>query len=129
MSVYLIRHGIAESYAESDFSRELTTEGKIKLREDFEKFKETFGLKDFNLYTSPLVRTRQTAEIFSNVFQCNYEIKEELSAGNRYDDFIKDLKEDENYILIGHEPSISDAIYKFTGKMIGVSRGSIHRLK
>lgn len=124
--IYLIRHGIAEAFANSDFERELTTEGKIKAIEGFESFKKYNDLKNFVVYSSPLVRAEQTAEIFCKIFECEYEIKEELSEGSDYIPFINSLDEETNYVLIGHEPSISSAIYHLTGRIVGVSRGSIH---
>lgn len=126
--IYLIRHGIAESYSTSDFERELTSEGKIKLRAAFLGFYEGFNSKNFKIYASPTVRTVQTAEMLCDILKKDFEVVEDL-ANKRYEDFIKNLNKDMDYIIIGHEPYISDAIYKLTGRSVIVSRGSIHRLE
>lgn len=126
--IYLIRHGIAEGYSTSDFERELTIEGKIKLRATFLGFMEDFKSNNFRIYASPMVRAVQTAEILSDILKTDFEVVDDL-ATSQYEDFIKGLEKNIDHIIIGHEPYISDAIYRLTGRNVIVSRGSIHRLE
>ncbi len=128
--IYIIRHGKAEPHIKRDFDRELTEKGRVELKKNFEKFKEDFKSKNFKVYTSPYTRAVQTAEIFCDVFDTEYEILEELGFGNSgYADIVNKLGNDMDYILIGHQPYISEAIYKLTGANVAVKKGSIHRVR
>ena len=64
MNVYLLRHGIAEDYSVSarDEDRELTQEGIEKLKLASAGWKRVIGHID-RVFSSPLIRARQTAEI------------------------------------------------------------------
>ena len=126
MKIYFIRHGEAEIYADDDFKRKLTTLGKKKLEEAFKAFAN--NLKDkrsFKIYSSPLERAKETAEILAKHLDSNFEVKEYL-AGGRIRDILKTLDQDENYIFVSHEPFISNWIYQLTGDMKIISRGSIN---
>lgn len=66
--LYVVRHAVAEDLAEdgTDFSRRLTKKG----RKRFEKLVEQLagdGMEIDLIATSPLVRTRETAEILADV--------------------------------------------------------------
>lgn len=126
MKIYFIRHGEAEIYADDDFKRKLTTLGKKKLEESFKAFAN--NLKDkrsYKIYSSPLERAKETAEILAKHLDSNFEVKEYL-AGGRIKDILKSLDPDENYIFVSHEPFISNWIYHLTGDMKIISRGSIN---
>lgn len=126
MKIYFIRHGEAEIYADDDFKRKLTTVGKRKLEESFKAFAN--NLKDkrsFKIYSSPLERAKETAEILAKHLDSTYEVKDYL-AGGRIKDILKALDPDENYIFVSHEPFISNWIYQLTGDMKIISRGSIN---
>jgi phosphohistidine phosphatase len=128
--IYLIRHGKSEDLITSDYDRRLTEEGKKELEENFKSFKKKFKSNNFKVYSSPYTRARQTADIFCSIFDCDYEILDQLSFGNSgYDKIVNMLDDDRDYILIGHQPYISDAIYRLTGRDVAVKRGSIHRVR
>ena len=91
MKIYFIRHGIAEVFADSDYERELTLEGKIKLNDTFREFAKIFNEKDFVVYSSPLVRAEQTAEILCNKLDVEFEIKDIL-AGFTLEDLKNEFK-------------------------------------
>ena len=130
MKIYFIRHGIAEGFAGSDLQRELTLEGKIKLNDTFREFAKIFDEEEYLIYSSPLVRAVQSAEILSNKLEEDFEIKDYL-AGFSIEELEKELKKDNcnAYILVTHEPYISQAIYDKTKKILNISRGSIHILE
>ena len=70
----------------------------------------------------------QTAEILSDILKCDFETIDDL-YDSRYEDFVRELSKDMDYIIVGHEPYISDLIYQITGRNVIVSRGSIHKLE
>jgi phosphohistidine phosphatase len=63
-TIYLVRHAIAEDHSESgrDADRRLTTSGAAKMHRACAGLSR-LGVAPELVYTSPLVRTRQTAEI------------------------------------------------------------------
>ena len=126
MKIYFIRHGEAEIYAEDDFKRKLTTIGRVKLENSFKAFANKLEDKrSYKIYSSPLERAKETAEILAKYLDSDFEVKDYL-AGGRIRDILKTLDQDENYILVSHEPFISNWIYQLTGEMKIISRGSIN---
>ncbi|MDU7532334.1 MAG: histidine phosphatase family protein [Peptoniphilus harei] len=126
MKIYFIRHGEAEIYAEDDFKRKLTTIGRVKLENSFKAFANRLeGKRSYKIYSSPLERAKETAEILAKHLDSDFEVKDYL-AGGRIRDILKTLDQDENYILVSHEPFISNWIYQLTGEMKIISRGSIN---
>lgn len=126
MKIYFIRHGEAEIYAEDDFKRKLTTIGRVKLENSFQAFANRLEDKrSYKIYSSPLERAKETAEILAKHLDSDFEVKDYL-AGGRIRDILKTLDQDGNYILVSHEPFISNWIYQLTGEMKIVSRGSIN---
>lgn len=126
MKIYFIRHGEAEIYAEDDFKRKLTTIGRVKLENSFKVFANRLEDKrSYKIYSSPLERAKETAEILAKHLDSDFEVKDYL-AGGRIRDILKTLDQDGNYILVSHEPFISNWIYQLTGEMKIVSRGSIN---
>ncbi|MBZ0307137.1 MAG: histidine phosphatase family protein, partial [Anaerolineae bacterium] len=71
MRIYFLRHGIAEepSSKKSDVKRELTKEGIHKLELSIQKF-TAFDVQPDAIYTSPLVRACQTAELVAKRLKC-----------------------------------------------------------
>ena len=126
MKIYFIRHGEAEIYAEDDFKRKLTTIGRVKLENSFKAFANKLEDKrSYKIYSSPLERAKETAEILAKYLDSDFEVKDYL-AGGRIRDILKTLDQDGNYIFVSHEPFISNWIYQLTGEMKIVSRGSIN---
>ena len=126
MKIYFIRHGEAEIYAEDDFERKLTTIGRVKLENSFKAFANRLEDKrSYKIYSSPIERAKETAEILAKHLDSDFEVKDYL-AGGRIRDILKTLDQDVNYIFVSHEPFISNWIYQLTGEMKIVSRGSIN---
>ena len=126
MKIYFIRHGEAEIYADDDFKRKLTTIGRVKLENSFKAFANRLEDKrSYKIYSSPLERAKETAEILAKHLDSDFEVKDYL-AGGRIRDILKNLDQDGNYIFVSHEPFISNWIYQLTGEMKIVSRGSIN---
>ena len=70
IEIYVMRHGIAADLGEGgvlkDADRPLTLEGRAKLKQAALGLRE-LGLKFNVIFTSPLLRARQTAEVVAEV--------------------------------------------------------------
>ena len=122
IELYLVRHGVAEDRGvawRDDTKRPLSEEGISRLR------KSVRGLAAFDIsfdiiLTSPLVRTRQTAEILANGFDPRPTIAaiESLAPGGSPAAVLSDLEKHakrKRIVLVGHEPGIGE----LAGRLIG----------
>lgn len=117
MILYLVRHGIAADAtpAMSDADRPLTAEGMRKFRRCVK------GLKRLDpgithVFSSPLLRARQTAEILIDVLSADVampidlSISESLAPPGKRDLFLSELRslpELKAVAAVGHEPILS----------------------
>jgi phosphohistidine phosphatase len=140
MKLFLVRHGIAVDgiggEIKSDAQRPLTTEGHDETEQVAKGLKKT-GLRLDLLVSSPLVRARQTAEIFKEVFKVEQmEICEALAPAGEPSDIYKFLhhhKKAECIALFGHEPNMGElaqnllqAEFYIPFKKAGVCRIDVH---
>lgn len=126
MKIYFIRHGIAQAYAQDDFHRDLTTEGRVKCNQKFRTFAKAFPRNaNVTICTSPLVRAVETTKILSRNLSRPFSV-EDFMVGCSTEKLLCHLDSGKDYILVGHEPHISKWIYDLTGKFVTVSRCSIH---
>jgi len=111
--VYLVRHGIAtEPVPEGpDESRPLTAKGRRRFRRAAREFGQ-IGEPIDHVFTSPLVRAVQTAEILARALkQDQVGVLEELCPGvpvsKVFAAVVARVKEDESVALVGHDPQMS----------------------
>ncbi|MGH7412067.1 MAG: phosphohistidine phosphatase SixA [Candidatus Methylomirabilis sp.] len=119
MDLYLMRHGIAvprEQHSTlADAERPLTEEGIRKTREVARGLTQ-LGVACERIFSSPLVRARQTAEITARVLGIDDRVEEwpELGAGGSNDTLLDRLRSVarskglEAALLVGHEPQLSE---------------------
>ena len=124
VELYLIRHGLAAERGESypdDTKRPLTNEGVQKLRKEAKALLALDVTFDVIL-TSPLTRTRQTAEVIAAAFRNAPPgaIMEELSKQHRR----------RRIALVGHEPGIGELAGRLIGlrRPLGFKKGAICRI-
>ena len=123
--LYLIRHGVAAERGDSfpdDTKRPLTNEGVQKLRKEA-KALVALDISFDVILTSPLVRTRQTAEVVAAAFRNPPTIVNmpSLAPGGAYNTIIEDLVRHHrrhSIALVGHEPGIGE----LAGRLIGLRR-------
>ena len=123
--LYLIRHGVAAERGENfpdDTKRPLTNEGVQKLRKEAKALVALDITLDVIL-TSPLVRTRQTAEIVAAAFRNPPPIvtMASLAPGSAHNAIIEELSKQHrrhHIALVGHEPGIGE----LAGRLIGSRR-------
>jgi len=131
MRIFILRHAIAEDTAKGgDSQRALSEEGRKKMKDAAAGFAE-LDLKIDAIYSSPLVRAVQTAEILAKAISYGGKIEtmQELSPGNSPEavcERVRSLKKPENIVLSGHEPNCSDlAGYLLNGAQIEFKKGAI----
>ena len=123
--LYLIRHGVAAERGDQypdDTKRPLTSDGMQKLRKEAKALQALDVTLDVIL-TSPLVRTRQTAEIIGAEFRNAPPIVNmpSLAPGSSHNAIIEELAKHHRrhrIALVGHEPGIGE----LAGRLIGLRR-------
>ena len=118
MELYFFRHGEAEpaSAGGTDEARELTARGRQESRSMAEALLRA-GLRPEAIYTSPLVRARQTGEVLGEVFELPPRADERLRCGAAFGD-VQALASERGLariMLVGHEPDLSTIVHHLTG--------------
>ncbi len=108
-----MRHGEAEEKKPgmSDEERHLTDKG----REDVQLVSKLIPIKPDIVYSSPLVRAVETAEIVAATHEATLKIVDELHPKLMSLESIAKLSIKGNAVLVGHAPSINEVISKLIG--------------
>ena len=111
MKLYILRHGAAEpSGPDGDSSRRLTEDGKEICRRMAAALQGKVAVD--TLLSSPLIRARQTGELFSAGLGLHLplEITGVLTPGSDPRETILELSSRgrENIMIVGHNPHLSD---------------------
>jgi phosphohistidine phosphatase len=135
--LYLIRHGIAEERGDAwpdDSKRPLTDEGISRLRR-IARGLVRIGVELDVVLTSPLVRTRQTAELVAGAFEAKPAIVtiESLAPGGAAAAVLADLEKHAKrtqIALVGHEPGIGELAARLLGHRhpIEFKKGAVCRI-
>ncbi len=113
MLLYFLRHGEATTSGD-DWARTLTGEGANRIRAEAAVLK-TLDVRPDTIFTSPLPRAVQTAEIVAEVLVPDVAVqqREELAPGASLSDVqhvLQGRANDESVLLVGHEPDFSSII-------------------
>ena len=131
MELILMRHGKAEplSDAKPDFERELTSIGRKKIKQAARGLAcSLYKGRDVQIWTSPTVRTMQTAELLKQAFgkKCKLMVAETILEGN-----LAELQTEwqkapvpDVLFVVGHEPSMSEWTEKLSGAALLFRPGS-----
>ena len=135
--LYLIRHGLAEERGDAwpdDTKRPLTEKGKERLAREARGLAH-LGIAFDIVLTSPLVRTRQTAEIIAAGLDPKPHVvaAESLAPGGTFQTVMADLEKHakrERIALVGHEPSIGELAARLIGSRhpIEFKKGAVCRI-
>lgn len=117
MRLIFLRHGLAEGHfstvQDKDFERELTPDGIKRLHKTFKVYKKTEPTIDV-IFSSPLARAVQTAEIFWTYYQdADLELMGDLDIlddPRHLVEYISFLPSDGCYAFVGHDPHITKVI-------------------
>jgi len=124
MEIVFFRHGKAEPYSDAkpDYERELTSIGQKKMKQAARALAGSL-FRDCNIliWTSPLVRARQTAQILKTAFgkRATLHVADAIASGS-LEELAAEwdaLPEDTVLTVVGHEPMISE----WTKAMSGAS--------
>lgn len=130
MRLYIVRHGIAEEFAESDFARELTARGRRRVAASA-KVMRRLNLKPARIFSSPRLRARQTAEIIGERLGIPVQLADEVNFGFDLDDIHKltrDLRADDEVMFVGHNPDMSLLTHELTGVDVSMKKGGLARI-
>jgi phosphohistidine phosphatase len=122
LELYLIRHGVAAERGEDfpdDSKRPLTNAGISRLRKEA-KALESLGVAFDHIITSPLVRTKQTADIFAETLKSKPSVSQSdaLAPAGTSTAVVQELAKHMRkgrIALVGHEPNIGE----LAGRLIG----------
>jgi phosphohistidine phosphatase len=142
IELYLVRHAIAEARGPEwpdDAKRPLSDEGRGKMGKQAAGL-DTLNVRIEEILTSPLVRTRQTAEILAKGLSSRPKITDfpPLAPGHSIKEALMALKDYEKrsrLALVGHEPGLGELLAALIGtrnpvtfKKGGVSLVKVDRL-
>ena len=137
LELYLIRHGIAAERGEEypdDSKRPLTHEGIAGLRKEA-KALETLEVSFEQILSSPLVRARQTADVFAECMKSHPPVAniDSLTPAGSPGAVIQDLGKHMRkgrIALVGHEPNMGELAAHLIGAKIPLAfkKGAICRI-
>lgn len=132
MRLYFFRHAIAQDPDDQtpDEQRELTEEGIARTKRAAQVMK-ALGVSPDYLLTSPLKRAHQTANILARGLGVDVEVKPELAPGfsiTGLEALTRDMNNEE-LLLVGHEPDFSTTISSLTGGRVVMKRGGLARVE
>jgi len=127
IDLFILRHGEAGNrmaVVEEDSERPLTPEGRADMQKIAKSLK-AIGLQTNKIYTSPVKRARETAEIAAKILNISTleewnELKPEGSKAALYRK-LERLERNSRLILVGHEPYLTSMM----GEIIGTTSPKI----
>jgi phosphohistidine phosphatase len=135
--LYLIRHGVAEDRGEAwpdDAKRPLTEAGKARMRKTARGLAR-LGVAIEVILTSPLVRTRQTAELVASGLDSRPALVnvDSLAPNGSFPAVVSELEKyarRARIALVGHEPGIGELAARLIGSRhaIEFKKGAICRI-
>ena len=123
LELYLIRHGLAAERGDEypdDSKRPLTSQGISRVRKEARALDE-IGVEFDHIITSPLVRTRQTADILAESMKSKAAVSasDALAPAGTPAAVIQDLakfaKKGTRIALVGHEPNLGELAARLIG--------------
>ncbi len=131
MKVYFLRHGEADwpDWQGSDDERPLTKKGKKEMKRVAE-FLSGHEIEPAIILSSPLPRAAQTAEIVADELELEVTDEPALAPGFDSEKLAAILKQyaGQDVMLVGHEPSLSQAVAAVTGGQVKLSKAGLVRV-
>ncbi len=127
MKCIFLRHGKAVDRGRMpDEQRPLTAAGIKELIASLPYLARVTNPSHPEIWSSPLLRARQTAEILCEFSTTKVIQEKEFIASGNFHELLSELQHtaSECVILAGHEPHLSDWIERLTGSQIDVKKGA-----
>lgn len=120
MRLYILRHANADTAADTDNLRELSEKGTAQADLLAKFFVKHEVQLDF-IFSSPLVRARQTASPIAEALRMQTTEVHWLSCGARPDKILLEMRAltAESVLLVGHQPDMGEFIAHLLGSPIG----------
>lgn len=113
MKLFILRHAIAEELVSGDFERRLTVEGRARCRRVLRHFARCFEPPSI-IFSSPLVRARQTARIAARLWDLPLRRCDALKPGGDAFEWLKN-QPCQDLMVVGHEPDLARLACRFLG--------------
>jgi phosphohistidine phosphatase len=133
MQLYFFRHAEAEVGSANlpDHARQLTQQG-IERTHHAANVLKSLGVKPAYLYSSPLLRARQTAEILAGTLGIDVLERTEVGPGfnaQAVEELVRDAGSDAAIMFVGHEPDFSATVSALIGGgWITMKKGGMARI-
>ena len=137
LELYLIRHGIAAERGEDypdDSKRPLTSNGIARLKKEAAAL-DALGVAFDQIISSPLVRTRQTADVFAESMKVKPPVAtiDALAPAGTPSSVIQELAKymrKSRIAVVGHEPNLGELAAKLIGARtpIEFKKGTVCRI-
>lgn len=137
LELYLIRHGVAAERGEEypdDSKRPLTSDGIARLRKEA-KALDTLDVGFDHIITSPLVRTKQTADTFAEYLKTKPSVStsDALAPAGTPAAVIQELGKHARkgrIALVGHEPNLGELAARLIGARVPLEfkKGALCRI-
>ena len=119
MKLVLMRHGEAESYANSDFDRNLTSFGQEEAVASAKQLK-TYDLEVDLMLVSPYPRARQTADLVLGVLGdvsllVTASVTPDVTVAEALGEMEKYQADNACIMVVMHQPIIGSLVYYLTG--------------
>ncbi len=127
MKLTLLRHGEAQPMGsctmDADQKRPLTARGRLDISETFSSL--SFSGEPLEIWASPFLRTRQTAEIVKRYLRAPVKIAEYLTVTNSsyLMRALQTMPATVHVVVVTHEPFIGDMVNRLTGERPYVHTG------
>jgi phosphohistidine phosphatase len=126
--LWFLRHGEAEPHgARPDFERRLTEKGERQSRAAGAALKR-LDIAFHTVFTSPRIRSLDTAKLACESLGCEPVVHEPLSEGFDADDareLLGGFEDDACILVVGHEPDFSQTIHDLTGGHVDMKKGGV----
>jgi len=129
IKLMLIRHGKAENKVENkkDFDRTLSEKGKEEFSEFASSIQEYLSEEDsIKVWTSPLIRAKQTSKILTDTLNTNKAKEKEFIATGDSEQLFSELNTLDNestVVCIGHKPYLSHWTEDILGTPMSFPKG------
>ena len=137
LELYLIRHGVAAERGDEypdDSKRPLTAQGMTRLRKEARAL-DALGVTIDQIVTSPLVRTRQTADVIAESMKSRPPVatSDALAPAGTPGAVMQELAKyakKGNVALVGHEPNLGELAARLIGARVALQfkKGGICRI-